>query len=195
MAYITQTKTGWRAHVEKCGTRKTKTLKSRAEAEEWAAALEKALYKRANALTMKQKIEMAESLLLTSIPKRVLNAMAAVPHDLEEVLEAAIPYGSGTGIYFLIKDKEVIYIGQSVDVFHRMARHRRDNRQFDSFAYLECEADRLDELECAYITAFVPFLNVSLGKMPKGVTKFETITSPIRQQRTPARETGATPAA
>lgn len=175
MAYIVQTKTGWRAHVEKCGTRKTKTLKTKEDAEAWAKALENAIYKRANALTMKQKIDMAESLLMTSIPKRVLQAMAAVPHDLEEVLEAAIPYGSGTGVYFLIKDKEVIYIGQSIDVFHRMARHRRENRAFDSFAYLECPKERLDELEAAYITAFVPFLNFSLGRVPKGVTKFEAV--------------------
>lgn len=172
MAYIIQTKTGWRAHVEKCGTRKTKTLKTHAEALGWATALENALYKRANALTMKQKIDMAESLLMSAIPKRVLTALSQIPHDLEEVLEAALPYRSGTGIYFLIKDKEVIYVGQSLDVFHRMARHRRDSREFDSFAYIECEKERLDELESQYIAAFVPPLNLSLGRMPKGLTLF-----------------------
>lgn len=172
MAYISQTKTGWRAQVEKCGTRKTKTLKTREDAEVWAEAVEKAISKRANALTMKQKLQMAESLLMTSIPKRVLQAMAAVPHDLEEVLDAALPYGKGSGIYFLIKDKEVIYVGQSTDVFHRMARHRRDNREFDSFAYIQCEKDQLDDLEAKYIAAFVPPLNLSLGRIPKGLTLF-----------------------
>lgn len=173
MAYIVQVKTGWRAHVEKCGTRKTKMCATREDAELWASTIEAKLKKRHTALTMKQKIEMAESLLMTAIPKRVLNALSQIPHDMEEVLEAAIPYRKGVGIYFLIKDKEVIYVGQSLDVFHRMSRHRRDNREFDSFAYIECEPERLDELESAYITAFVPFLNFSLGKVPKTVTRFE----------------------
>jgi hypothetical protein len=172
MAYIVEVKGGWRAQVEKRGVRKTKTTKTREDAQLWADACEAQIMKRATRLTMKQKIEAAESLLMTAIPKRVLNALSEIPHDMEEVLEAAIPYRHGTGIYFLIKDKEVVYVGQSTDVFHRMARHRRDSRDFDSFAYIECEKEKLDELEAAYITAFVPLLNLSLGKMPKSVTLF-----------------------
>jgi hypothetical protein len=173
MAYIVQVKTGWRAQVQKFGTRKTKICETRADAELWASTLEAKLKKRHTTLTMREKIEIAESFLMTAIPKRVLNALSQIPHDMEEVLEAAVPYRQGSGVYFLIKDKEVIYVGQSLDVFHRMARHKRDSREFDSFAYIECEPERLDELEAAYITAFVPFLNFSLGKVPKTVTRFE----------------------
>jgi hypothetical protein len=96
------------------------------------------------------------------IPKRVLQAAAAVPYNLEQVLQAALPAQKHSGIYFLIENMDVSYVGQSVDVFGRVSRHKRDGRTFDSFAYILCDKSELDRLEMLYIEAFVPWLNRSI---------------------------------
>jgi hypothetical protein len=106
----------------------------------------------------------AHTMLATLVPKRLLSAMAAVPHSLKEVLEAAVPAKTFVGVYFLVKDDEVVYVGQSIDLLHRIARHRREGRDFDAYAYLLCEREELDRLEEAYIAAFMPWLNHSLGR-------------------------------
>lgn len=94
--------------------------------------------------------------------------MAAVPHSLKEVLEAVVPARSMVGVYFLVKDSEVIYVGQSIDVLGRISKHRREGRDFDAYTYMLCEKDKLDRLEATYITAFMPWLNLSLGRVPSG---------------------------
>lgn len=79
----------------------------------------------------------------------------------EEVIRASMRYEPFCGIYFLIRDYEIVYVGQSINIFARMADHRR-SKSFDSFAYLKCCADKdvLDFLESTYIHIFKPRLNI-----------------------------------
>jgi hypothetical protein len=155
----------WRVFIERHGIRKTKTFHDREAAEKWGAELEAMTQKQLRGLcTLRERFELAQTALVTSIPPRVLEANAAIPYKHAEILEAAIPNSKPSGVYFLVKGPEVVYVGQSLDMLHRIARHRREGRDFDGFACLECEPEKLDELEAQYIAAFAPRWNVSFGR-------------------------------
>lgn len=66
------------------------------------------------------------------------------------------------GIYFLIRDEKVVYVGQSRSIHERIIRHIRDNkRKFDSFAYVEESLSALDMAETQYIELLRPEYNKS----------------------------------
>jgi hypothetical protein len=50
-----------------------------------------------------------------------------------------------------------------VDILHRIARHRREGREFDGYAHIVCPPEKMDELEAQYIAAFAPIGNVTFG--------------------------------
>ena len=59
------------------------------------------------------------------------------------------------GVYFLIERNEVVYVGQSVNVFSRMREHCKSKR-FDSYSYISCPREDLNVLESLYIHVFRP---------------------------------------
>jgi len=77
-----------------------------------------------------------------------------------QIIEKSISYDSikKIGIYFLIKDKQIIYIGQSINIHNRLSHHS-SRKQFDAISIIECNPDNLDELESLYIHAIKPCLN------------------------------------
>jgi hypothetical protein len=155
----------FRAFVERHGIRKSRTFTTRDAAAQWAAELEAMPPKQlAGLCSLKERYDIAHTALVTSIPMRVLEANAAIPYKHAEILEAAVPCAKASGIYFLIKGSEVIYVGQSLDMLHRIARHRREGKDFDGYACVECEIDKLDEMEAQYIAAFAPRKNMSFGR-------------------------------
>lgn len=108
---------------------------------------------------------MTSHLALSAIPKRVLEAIRTTPYTEMEILDAAIPAENMAGIYFLIHEESIVYVGQStIDVLTRIAKHRREGKVFDAFSFMRCHADEIDEMEQKYITAFMPKLNFSLGR-------------------------------
>jgi hypothetical protein len=77
--------------------------------------------------------------------------------------EGAIVSGSSawvrsTGVYFLIKDAVVVYVGQSTNVFGRVSEHQRV-KTFDSMSWIPCDRLMLDKLESLYIHTLQPPLN------------------------------------
>lgn len=67
-----------------------------------------------------------------------------------------------TGIYFLISDGEVVYVGQSIDVLNRIAQHKaKQIVKFDRFTLIECSRDDLNRLERIYIQRLRPRCNVA----------------------------------
>jgi hypothetical protein len=63
------------------------------------------------------------------------------------------------GIYFLFKDGELVYIGQSKNVLSRISAHKSAGIVFDEFAYRLCERHELNRLEAAYTALHRPKLN------------------------------------
>lgn len=68
------------------------------------------------------------------------------------------------GVYFLIIDEEIAYVGQSTNIHRRVSEHFRDSKRdgisFDSYTYVLCKPSELDALEAIYIEKFAPEWNV-----------------------------------
>lgn len=75
----------------------------------------------------------------------------------EEIVSASVPYEQHCGVYFLISNGRVVYVGQSVKVFSRVNSHT--DKAFDSIAIIPCEKSILDRLESLYIHSLRPPLN------------------------------------
>lgn len=88
----------------------------------------------------------------------------------EQIIASSLPWDAASGIYFLVKDKRVVYVGQSVNVFARIPTHR--DKDFDSYAYIPCSRSTLNRLESLYIHLLQPPLNgsqsdgIKLAPMP-----------------------------
>lgn len=73
------------------------------------------------------------------------------------IVERSIPYKHRVGVYFLIKDKEIVYVGQSIKVHCRLYEHYRGTKhQFDSVSVIETSSDALDFVESFYIHMLKP---------------------------------------
>lgn len=67
---------------------------------------------------------------------------------------------SPCGIYFLIQNNEIVYVGKSNSVYFRISQHlKHGTKKFDSFAYIECSEEQLDVLEARYYLKFRPAYN------------------------------------
>jgi len=171
MAHIKQSKNVWKAQVERAGVRTAGTFRTKEEAETWASNEEAAIMDAAN---RKREIDAllvskAYASLLTRLPPRVIDAAMAIPYTHKEIVTDAVPKGLMSGVYFLVLKGQVVYVGQSKNVFHRLARHIRDGREFDSFNVLPCPPERLDAVEGLYIDAFMPGMNNSFGRPRRGI--------------------------
>lgn len=153
MAHIEKLPSGkFRAHICRRGKRQSSAFELESDARRWAAKME-------------GRIDATDHLALSAIPKRILDAMNSIPYTAPEILEAAIPIDHMTGIYFLIRDLEVVYVGQSAtDILGRIAKHRRDGREFDSFSYMRCDIEDIDAMEEKYILALMPRENYSVRR-------------------------------
>lgn len=80
----------------------------------------------------------------------------------EDIVEAATSVGGllNSGIYFLIKDEKIIYVGQSISVLSRVKDHQ-NYRDFDHFTCIPCPKEHLDMLESLYIHFLRPEQNAA----------------------------------
>lgn len=75
-----------------------------------------------------------------------------------------IPVTHLCGIYFLWKDYSVVYVGQSINIYGRVATHIKEgSKKFDYACALYCEKEKLDLLESAFIGLLKPKYNWSNG--------------------------------
>lgn len=65
------------------------------------------------------------------------------------------------GIYFLIKNKKVIYIGQTKNWARRLYEHKK--KGFDSTRFMVCDKSKLRDYEVRWIRKFKPELNTNIG--------------------------------
>lgn len=86
-----------------------------------------------------------------SVLPPTLAGLAGHAHDLP-----IIPMISG--VYFLVFDDVVVYVGQSIHVMARVAWHTRD-KIFDRAFYVPVDPKELDAVEGAFIRALAPKWN------------------------------------
>lgn len=109
--------------------------------------------------------------LVAGIPFSLASKIAKQLTDVniptaQEIINNAVDAKGARGVYFLIQDNKIVYVGQSVNVFNRIACHTKDKR-FDSYYFLPCPHGNLDVIESAYIHALNPLLNGECGDYQK----------------------------
>lgn len=155
MAFISKRKSTWRAQVERRGVRIGMSFPTQAEAVDWAARIEANILKGV-------KIESESFRKVPREPRYYPTPTLTGLLSREEILAQSSVSEAVCGIYFLISDGVVIYIGKSVDVYGRLAEHRRDKRIFDRVTVIPCELALLSLLESKYILMLQPPLNFSV---------------------------------
>ena len=89
----------------------------------------------------------------------------------QTIVAASLNLTDLSGIYFLIRNGEIIYIGQSTCVFRRVYDHLWAKKIFDSFSYIQCEEKMLDKLESLYIHFYQP---------PENGRNHDVVCAPLR---------------
>lgn len=83
------------------------------------------------------------------------------PLSVSEITEKAIEIGHDCGVYFLLLNGTIVYVGQSINCYSRITGHVLDGlKKFDSFSFVQVRKNDLDLVELAYIKKFNPFYNV-----------------------------------
>lgn len=86
----------------------------------------------------------------------------------EDIIKRAQPADrTFFGVYFLIRNARVVYVGSYSTILWRLGNHRRSKKPHDAWAYVECSKAELRSLERQYIKALKPELNV-LGVVATG---------------------------
>ena len=65
-----------------------------------------------------------------------------------------------SGVYFLFSGNELVYIGQTRNLYHRLAAHIKE-KQFDTFEFIEVDGIVLNSMEATLIDYFKPPLNIN----------------------------------
>lgn len=112
--------------------------------------------------------------MLQMVPGKALPATLTILEDTPRVDDAAVPRAlsplTGEGlrrmpnlwmppcVYFLVRDREVVYVGQTISLASRLESHRKD-KQFDEVFYLPTPREELLQVESGFIKALDPELN------------------------------------
>lgn len=94
---------------------------------------------------------------LFSHTKYMVSQPIANEREIVAASSADIPM---SGVYFLIREKRIVYVGQSVSVLGRIGNHAAEGvKDFDSYAFIECKKENLNILESIYIHILSPEYN------------------------------------
>ncbi|GAA5661903.1 hypothetical protein Brsp07_00364 [Brucella sp. NBRC 14130] len=66
------------------------------------------------------------------------------------------------GVYFLIDDAEVTYIGQSKNIIARIGQHMAAGKRFTEFTYIKCAPENLNLYERRLVLLYKPRDNISM---------------------------------
>lgn len=86
--------------------------------------------------------------------------------SVEEILAAAIPAEPIPAVYFLISAGRIVYVGQTTDLYRRIADHRRVGKDFDAMSWIKVSPAVMSEVEARYIEALKPALNIATPHVP-----------------------------
>ena len=99
------------------------------------------------------------------LPRRINVLMPRGPIDGVPASLATLPnlqrmeVSSASGIYFLVKDGIVVYVGQSSSVMSRIGQHCNGEKEFDVAFWLPYPIERLNEMERHFVEALEPKYN------------------------------------
>lgn len=115
----------------------------------------------------KQLNETAEEVGISKRVRKLQNSHVEI--DRRGLLEAchiasyAMNYEHLVGVYFLLLDGEIVYVGRSVNVLGRLATHRTNATITFNRVFVErCREEQLGHLEALYINKFRPKHNAAV---------------------------------
>lgn len=74
------------------------------------------------------------------------------------------PQHRHSGIYFLLDDDEIVYVGQSKNIQARFENHTKSNKIFNRWFYIFCDIEDLNKTEAYYILMLRPKYNIAIPK-------------------------------
>lgn len=125
-----------------------------------------------------------------------LSPLAALPAEDDWRDPQDIPESRSTaGLYVLLKEEEIVYVGISSDIYRRIHEHRLEGAKvFDDWRWLPCGSgsERL-RLEALLILAHLPTHNraLTLGLGPSGVWQLPgpaSLAPPIHRPEQPSHK-------
>jgi len=139
----------WRAFVSRNGARKSKVFRSKRDAERWAAIEDNKILIESET----RKSILGDSAKLSSSDSALVKSMLGKQTEVH----------FGPGIYGLFVHGELVYIGQSKNVFSRISEHARRGRKFTHYNIIPCTEYELDYFEALLIEKLSPSQNISTG--------------------------------
>lgn len=106
-------------------------------------------------------------------PATIPRALAEVESRLCEIPPIEYP----PCVYFLVHEREIVYVGQSRNLLGRLVQHRGDGKCWDRVLYLPVPAERLLEVESLWIKTLQPALN-QVGRL----TSLSNVDHPRRRR-------------
>ena len=106
--------------------------------------------------------------------------------SIAKILKVSIPVDF-VGVYVLFNNGECIYVGQSVNVAHRVSEHV-GRFHFNNVELFKCDIDQLSDLEAEKIIEYKPVENKTLPKcnLYTNVTAFaRRLDEFVRSEMTP----------
>lgn len=67
-----------------------------------------------------------------------------------------LSYLMNPGIYVLLLNGEVVYVGRTINIFNRMADQDHRERTYDKIYFIRCNQDEIDRLEALMILKLKP---------------------------------------
>ena len=133
-----------------------------------AAALEKArLTRAANKKTRRAAAPTNDFPDQTALSGMVHKLTGQTLYSEQDIVSASIVAPKVCGIYFLIYNGNVVYVGQSIHIWSRISQHISASKIFDRVAFIPCDQKHLDLLESLYIHFLRPELNGAVA--PNGI--------------------------
>jgi hypothetical protein len=100
--------------------------------------------------------------------------------DAASIGRKALIYEHVCGVYFLLRQDTIVYVGQSINVLTRIADHKREGiKNFDRIFVVQCSAVELNHLEALYIDKFRPIHNTVIPPVSPNATAWEGTLSDI----------------
>lgn len=94
--------------------------------------------------------------------------------DVQKILRDSKPLSSRCGVYFLISNDKIVYVGQSVNIPSRIEQHKKDPcKEFDRYHSIPCKVTELDLVESNYIRKFMPKFNKAIPGEDKCTRRFD----------------------
>jgi hypothetical protein len=105
--------------------------------------------------------------------------------DEGSIVRRASPIEGLVGVYFLVLDNRVVYVGMSFDIPARIRTHINERaKAFDRVFVLECHPDFVCDLETLYITRLRPKYNAQNISSAEGSRAFKRLNDEFKRRQT-----------